>query len=108
MTKVNRDPFSNGTDFDYWNERNCERCIKASRCKKETKDGQEYTNCRCSIQRDIFIRMMCNEPISQRTIDVCNMNDCPYRKEHYPAQKRKPKKVEDMNDLFTINDNYGK
>lgn len=100
MSKVSRNPFSNGTEYEDWNERNCERCIKACKFKKETKDGQEYTKCRCSIQQDIFTGMVSNEPISQRTIDVCNMTDCPYRKEHYPARKRKPKKVEGMNDLF--------
>lgn len=98
MKKVNQDPFSNGTEFEVWIERNCERCIKASRFKRETIAGEEYTKCRCSIQQDIFIRRVCKEPISQRTIDVCNMTNCPYRKEHYPA--RKPKKAKGMNDLF--------
>lgn len=92
MAKVNKDPFSNGTEFELWYERNCERCVKASRFKRETIAGEEYTNCRCAIQRDIITRMGCSEPISQRTIDVCRMEDCPYRKEHYPKHKRKQTK----------------
>ena len=96
MAKVNEDPFSNGTEFDSWNERNCERCIKASRYTRK----QEYTKCRCAIQRDIITRMGCNEPISQRTIDVCRMEDCPYRKEHYPEHKHKRKQTKGMNYLF--------
>lgn len=83
MKKVNIDPFSNGTAYEIWNEHNCERCVKASRYKGESIAGEEYTKCRCSIQRDIFTRMYSNEAISQRTIDVCKMRDCPYRLEHY-------------------------
>lgn len=83
MVKVNIDPFSNGTEYDIWNERNCERCVKASRYKGESIAGDKYTKCRCAIQRDIFTRMYSNEPISQRTIDVCKMRDCPNRQEHY-------------------------
>lgn len=96
MTKVNKDPFSNGTEFELWNERNCERCVKSSRYTRK----QEYTKCRCAIQRDIITRMGCNEPISQRTIDVCRMEDCPYRKEHYSEHKHKRKQIEGMKYLF--------
>lgn len=35
MSKVYRDPFSNGTEFEDWNERNCERCIKACKFMKK-------------------------------------------------------------------------
>lgn len=96
MTKVNIDPFSNGTEFDIWNECNCERCVKASRWSIER---EKYTKCNCSIQRDIFTRMCFNEPISQRTIDVCRMRDCPYRQEHYP-KKRKSDKCKNEPKLF--------
>ena len=94
MAKVNIDPFSNGTEFDVWNERNCERCVKASRYKGETIAGEEYTKCRCAIQRDIFVRMSSKDPISQKTIDVCRMRDCPYRQEKrpkYEKHKNEPK-----------------
>lgn len=98
MAKVNIDPFSNGTEFDVWYERNCERCVKASRYKGENIYGEdEYTKCRCAIQRDIFTRMYSYEPISQRAIDVCRMLDCPYRQEHYKKyekHKREPKLFE--------------
>lgn len=99
MAKVNIDPFSNGTEFDIWNERNCERCVKASRYKGETIAGEEYTKGRCAIQRDIFTRMYSNEPISQRTINICRMSDCPYRQEHYP-KKRKSDKYKNEPKLF--------
>ena len=99
MKKVNRYPFSNGTEHDMWEERNCERCVKASRYKGEDIGGEEYTKCRCAIQRDISTRMFSNEPISQRTIDVCKMSDCPYRKEHY-LPKRKSDKYKNEPRLF--------
>lgn len=94
MEKVNIDPFSSGAEHDIWANRNCDRCVKASRYKGETIDGVEFTKCRCAIQRDILTRMWSNEPISQRTIDVCGMRDCPYRQEHhkkYEKHKNEPK-----------------
>ena len=76
------DPFSNGTEFAIWDAENCSLCVKASRYKGEAVDGSaDYTVCRCAIQRDILNRMWSNEPISQRTIDVCNKRHCPYRQE---------------------------
>ena len=82
MKKVNQDPFSNGTEYMYWVEWNCDRCVKqVDRC----------FNYRCSIQRDIDTRMMSNEPIAQRTINITRMSNCPYRREHWPKRKRKSK-----------------
>lgn len=94
MKKVDKDPFSNGTEHMRWEERNCNRCWKSSRLKDNEK---EYTKVKCAIQRDIFTRMYSNEPISQRTIDVCRMRDCPYRKENrpkYEKHKNEPKLFE--------------
>ena len=93
--KVDKDPFSNGSEYAYWDDRNCQRCVKASRYTgRENCDGtDEYTRCRCAIQRDIFTRMCGSEPISQRTIDACKHYDCPYRQEHYkkyPRHKNEP------------------
>jgi len=84
MKKVNKDPFSNGTEYMFWDSENCERCIKGSHLKK---DENEYTKIRCAVQRDIFTRMGSNEPISQRTIDATSQAICPYR-----ITERKPRK----------------
>ena len=100
MKKINRDPFGSGTEFDFWNERNCEKCVKASRYKGEDIGGEQYTKCRCSIQRDIFTRMYSNEPIAQRTIDICRMTDCPNRLESWP--KRKYEKYKNEPKLFEV------
>ena len=101
MTKVNKDPFSNGTEHMRWEERNCDRCWKSSHPKRGTdKDNPEYTKIKCAIQRDIFSRMMCNEPISQRSYDICQMLDCPYRQEHKPTKRYEQHKNEPK--LFDI------
>lgn len=87
MKKVSKDPFSNGTEHDMFEDLCCNKCVKHSHMKKEgdTKYEDEYTKIVCSIERDIFTRMGCNEPINQRTIDVCydfvmHGKLCPYMK----------------------------
>lgn len=87
INKVNQDPFSNGTEYMMFEERCCDKCVKHSHLRREgdTKYEDEYTNVVCSIERDIFTRMWCNEPINQRTIDVCydfvmHGKLCPYMK----------------------------
>lgn len=89
MKKVNQDPFSNGEDFRWWSARNCDKCIKSP--KMVVSDLVAYTKCRCAIYHDIETRMVSDEPIAQRTIDICRKNDCPFRKEHWPKRKRKSK-----------------
>lgn len=96
MKKVNQDPFSNGTEYEIWESRNCDHCWKSSHLRKEGDNRYEnqYTIMRCSIQRDIITRMCSDEPISQRTIDICQMKDCPYREEkrkRYEKDKGLPK-----------------
>ena len=100
MKKVNEDPFSNGTEHMMFDEANCDKCIKSSKLKP---DGT-YTNCddnnipnRCSIERDIVLRMFCDEPISELTIRVCNdfiMKGvkCPYLKTEWPKKTKKQPK----------------
>ncbi len=89
MKKVNQDPFSNGEEFRWWSARNCDKCIKSP--KMVVSDLIAYTKCRCAIYHDIETRMVSDEPIAQRTIDICRKNDCPFRKEHWPKRKRKSK-----------------
>ena len=88
MEKVNIDPFNNGTEYMAWEDRNCNRCWKSSHIKKGSDpDDPDYTPIRCAIQRDIFSRMVSAEPISQRTIDICQKANCPYRQEKKPSKK---------------------
>ena len=76
MKKVNKDPFSNGTEDMMFEERCCNKCIKSSQPRD---GGTRYTNAdkhnmpnKCSIQRDIVTRMACDEPINERTVTICN------------------------------------
>ena len=76
MKKVNKDPFSNGTEDMMFEERCRNKCIKASQPRDR---GTRYTNAdkhnmpnKCSIQRDIVTRMACDEPINERTVTICN------------------------------------
>ena len=92
MKKIDKDPFSNGTEFMLWNEHNCDRCVKASHYD-EKKD--KYTSYRCAIQRDIDTRLFSNEPISERTVTICdnfilNGVRCPFLK---MERKKHTKKV---------------
>lgn len=96
MKKIDKDPFSNGTEYMIWEERNCAKCFKSSHLKKQgdSKYEDEYTKIRCAIQRDIFTRMGCNEPIAIRTIEICRSGVCPYKKERqkkYERYKNEPK-----------------
>lgn len=102
--KVNKDPFSNGTEYMIFEERCCNRCIKSS---EPVDGGTRYTNSdkdnmpRCSIQRDIVTRMFCNEPIKQETIDICNNFNqhgtlCTYMK---TERKKYTKKVKNQTTL---------
>lgn len=104
MKKVNKDPFSNGTEHMMFEERCCNNCIKHSRLKKEgdTKYEYEYTKIVCSIERDIFIRMGSNEPINEQTVTICNDfimhgKPCPYMK---TERKKYIKKDKQQTELF--------
>lgn len=94
--KTSRPCFSSGSEAGWWMDRNCDYCIKASRLKD---NGVDYTKSRCKIQDEIFTQWMGrgDELISQRTYDVTQKADCPYRQEHWPKRKRTIKK--DKNQL---------
>lgn len=98
--KVNKDPFSNGTEYMMFEERCCDKCIKHSHLKKEgdTEYDDQYTQIVCSIERDILTRMASDEPINERTITICNdfiMHGklCPYMK---TERKKYEKKIENQ------------
>ena len=78
--------FSSGTEAALWIERNCDRCYKSSRIKK----NNDYTKSRCRIFDEIFIQWMGygNELVSQRTYDTTQRLYCPYRKSNWPKKKK--------------------
>ena len=102
MKKVNQDPFSNGSDHRAFEFYCCEKCVKSS----EPRDGGDglvkYINERedgmpkCAIQRDIVLRMFSNEPIKQKTIDICkdfilHGTLCPHMKTEWKKYTKKVK-----------------
>lgn len=100
MKRVNKDPFSNGTEYMLFEERCCNKCLKHSKYNEKT---DEYTQIKCSIERDILERMYNNEPINQRTIDICNDfilhgKLCPYMK----TERKKVDKTKNLPKLFEI------
>ena len=74
MKKINKDPFSNGTENMTFEDYNCSNCIKFSVYNEKT---GTFTNAdknnlpKCSIRRDIVVRAFTNIPISGLTIKVC-------------------------------------
>lgn len=100
MKKINRDPFSNGTEHDMWEHHNCDKCWKSSHVKRGSDpEDPDYTPITCAIQRDIFGRMIDGSAlISQRSYDICQMADCPYKQE----RKRKYEKYKNDPKLFDI------
>ena len=84
MEKTNRPCFSNGTEVEWWFERNCERCIKFPK---------EGTSFRCAVARDLFEQYMGygNETISSRSWEATQGNRCPYIKTEWPKRKKKDK-----------------
>lgn len=97
---TNQDPFSNGYEFEMFEDANCNRCIKSS---NPTGDGTRYTNSnngnmpKCSIQRDIVMRMFNNEPIKQETINICHAfsidgTPCKYLSTEWPKRHKKQPK----------------
>ena len=95
MQLIDLDPFSNGTEFMMWEERNCDRCWKSSHIKRGSDpDNPDWTPYRCAIQREIDFRRFSAEPISQRAYDICQKADCPNRQEHRPTKKYEKHKNE--------------
>lgn len=105
---VNKDPFHSGTEHLAFETYNCDKCIKSSKPKISEDDALlYYTNQRedgmpkCSIERDIVLRMGGDEPIKQETIDICfnfimNGSLCPYMK---TKRKKYPRKIKNQTSL---------
>ena len=78
MIKVDRDPFSNGTEAMLFEEACCGKCIKGSFLVVDDNGEPHYTNAdkqrlpRCRIQRDILLRSVSPLPINLETAMVCD------------------------------------
>ena len=86
MKKTSKPCFSNGTEFTSWTFRNCDRCVKQSHYN-EKKDT--YSAYKCTIDRDIAIQQVFDEPINLKSWETTQLKDCPYiQTEHKPKKKR--------------------
>lgn len=101
LKKVNRDPFSNGSEHMMFECRCCDNCIKNSWWDEKHEkfvNADDKNQPKCSIQRDIVTRMVCDEPIKQETVDICRNfvlhgTLCPYMK----TERKKHKKKDPIN-----------
>lgn len=70
--------FSNGTEFDFWTSRNCEKCAKGV-FYNEKKDY--FPKWRCAIQREIDEACITDGMGSKRVHDAVELARCPYFKD---------------------------
>ena len=102
MEKINnctKPCFSNGSECAEWLDKNCDRCVKASRYKAIT---DNYTKCRCSIQNDIFKQYMGsgNDAIGWKSYEATRMNICPHIVPLGTPRKKYTKKYKGQLNLF--------
>lgn len=75
MKKINKDPFSNGTEYEMFEYQCCDKCIKSSKMRENgtftNADNNNLPN-KCAVQRDIMLRMVSNIPVNERTIQICH------------------------------------
>lgn len=80
--------FSNGTEFDIWQSRNCEQCVKGV-FYNEKKDT--YPKYRCAVQKHIEEAFIGDGRGDKRTYDACRSSECPYKKTERKVYPRKKK-----------------
>ena len=89
--------FSNGTEFMWWQERNCERCVKAVWYNEKTDTFPKY---RCAIQKEIELAAATDGLGSLRTYKAINAERsfCPYLQ----TERKKPQKIDNEPKLFDL------
>ncbi len=96
MKKTNKALFSNGTEFTSWTFRNCDNCVKQSHYNKK-KDT--YSAYKCTIDRDIALQQVFDEPINLKSWETTQLKDCPYIQTEYKSKKKRPIKNQFTLDL---------
>ena len=87
--------FSNGTEFINWQDNNCGNCVKAIWYNEKTDSYPQY---RCAIQRDIEAQSAGLLEINQRSYEVAQQQECPFKKtERKIHKKRKIKNQTELN-----------
>lgn len=98
LKKTNRMAFSNGTEYMWFEDMNCNKCVKSSRYNE---DKESFTNYRCAIQRDIQMQYVLDCEISERTYNIClkfiiEGVKCPYiktKRKKYNKRKVEPNQL---------------
>lgn len=96
MRTTSKNCFSNGTEHMIWTSNNCDLCWKHSKAKK---DGG-YTALICAIDDDIQTQIGGSQEISQRSYDITQLKDCPYRQLSRPTRRRRKKEDKNQGKLF--------
>ena len=88
MKTTTKNCFSNGTEWMIWTSNNCDQCHKQSKYKL---DEDEYTKFVCKIDMEINGQMAGLQEISERTYNITQQADCPYRQAVRPKTVRRHK-----------------
>lgn len=80
--------FSNGTEFEIWQEHNCEQCVKGVFYNEKT---DTYPNYRCAVQKHIEEAFIGDGRGNKRTYDACRSYDCPHKRTERKTYPRKKK-----------------
>lgn len=92
--KRNHTLFSNGTEFMWWQERNCERCAKAVFYDEKNNRMPKY---RCAVQNHIEFAAVTDGMGNRRDALATHSKDCPFKQTERRHRPRKTKK--DINQL---------
>jgi hypothetical protein len=88
--------FGNGTEFMWWQEHNCERCVKAVWYNEKTDTFPKY---RCAIQKEIELAAATDGCGSQRAFHaVHTIGGCPMLQ----TERKKPQKIDNEPKLFDL------
>lgn len=86
--------FSNGTEFMWWQSRNCEQCVKAVWYNEKRDIFPKY---RCVVQKHIEEAAAIDGMGNKRDYTCTSSLDCPYK---CTERKRRVKKDKNQLELF--------
>ena len=81
--------FSNGTEFMWWQSKNCERCVKAVFYDEKNNRMPRY---RCAVQEHIEFAAIDDGKGNKRDALATHSADCPFKqteRKHYPRKTKK-------------------
>lgn len=97
--KKTMQPFSNGTEFDWWTSKNCDRCCRYSNV------STKRSNAKCKLAFDLDFAYVDDGTISLRTAEKIGLEGgylkpkCNYFNKPI-IRKKYPKKIKGQANLF--------